>query len=246
MGSVFLYLAIVLMWLCVLVPMWLRRDRNNETELVPAFSEDTSGDTVGDTVGDTPGGTTPDNDGDTLTDPAPAAGPSADASGPRSGDDSSASDAAPVPAGPAGDPPPGRVQLDREIDQQGGAPADQVGARSPGGQLGQVRHRQFAQHDPLCLGDVTTGHRPDAGRRPGRPRPAARHRHVVRRLARGPVSTLRLRLLGHPGRLTPTAETPDRVGVTPVGVPVGGRRRGQAVPLIVAEPSTMSPPGSGR
>ncbi|MEU4835679.1 hypothetical protein [Streptosporangium sp. NPDC023615] len=26
--SVFLYLAIVVMWLCVLVPMWLRRDRN--------------------------------------------------------------------------------------------------------------------------------------------------------------------------------------------------------------------------
>ncbi|MBB2915494.1 hypothetical protein FHS43_006815 [Streptosporangium becharense] len=27
-GSVLLYLAIVVMWLCVLVPMWLRRDRN--------------------------------------------------------------------------------------------------------------------------------------------------------------------------------------------------------------------------
>ena len=26
-GSVFLYLAIVVMWLCVLVPMWLRRDK---------------------------------------------------------------------------------------------------------------------------------------------------------------------------------------------------------------------------
>ncbi|MFF0306915.1 hypothetical protein ACFYSC_05780 [Streptosporangium sp. NPDC004379] len=31
-GSVLLYLAIVVMWLCVLVPMWLRRDR-------PAYSE---------------------------------------------------------------------------------------------------------------------------------------------------------------------------------------------------------------
>ncbi|WP_214416638.1 hypothetical protein [Sphaerisporangium fuscum] len=28
MGSAFLYLGIVLMWLCVLVPMWLRRDRH--------------------------------------------------------------------------------------------------------------------------------------------------------------------------------------------------------------------------
>ncbi|GAA3133019.1 divisome protein SepX/GlpR [Streptosporangium carneum] len=33
MSSVLLYLAIVLMWLCVLVPMWLRRDRATFTEL---------------------------------------------------------------------------------------------------------------------------------------------------------------------------------------------------------------------
>jgi hypothetical protein len=32
-GSVVLYLAIVVMWLCVLVPMWLRRDRSNLAEL---------------------------------------------------------------------------------------------------------------------------------------------------------------------------------------------------------------------
>ncbi|GAA3019453.1 hypothetical protein [Streptosporangium longisporum] len=31
--SVFLYLAIVVMWLCVLVPMWLRRDRNTYADL---------------------------------------------------------------------------------------------------------------------------------------------------------------------------------------------------------------------
>jgi hypothetical protein len=31
-GSVFLYLAIVVMWLCVLVPMWLRRDKTAMTE----------------------------------------------------------------------------------------------------------------------------------------------------------------------------------------------------------------------
>ncbi|MFC3985564.1 divisome protein SepX/GlpR [Streptosporangium jomthongense] len=33
MSSVLLYLAIVVMWLCVLVPMWLRRDRAAFTEL---------------------------------------------------------------------------------------------------------------------------------------------------------------------------------------------------------------------
>lgn len=33
MSPVFLYLAIVVMWLCVLVPMWLRRDKNNLAEL---------------------------------------------------------------------------------------------------------------------------------------------------------------------------------------------------------------------
>ncbi|MEV4096665.1 divisome protein SepX/GlpR [Streptosporangium saharense] len=33
MSSVLLYLAIVVMWLCVLVPMWLRRDRVTFTEL---------------------------------------------------------------------------------------------------------------------------------------------------------------------------------------------------------------------
>ncbi|MFD0887425.1 hypothetical protein ACFQ08_23015, partial [Streptosporangium algeriense] len=32
MSSVLLYLAIVVMWLCVLVPMWLRRDRVTFTE----------------------------------------------------------------------------------------------------------------------------------------------------------------------------------------------------------------------
>ncbi|WP_063780539.1 divisome protein SepX/GlpR [Nonomuraea sp. SBT364] len=34
MSGAFLYLAIVIMWLCVLVPMWLRRDKNNLAELV--------------------------------------------------------------------------------------------------------------------------------------------------------------------------------------------------------------------
>ncbi|WP_433245825.1 divisome protein SepX/GlpR [Streptosporangium sp. CA-135522] len=32
MSSAFLYLAIVIMWLCVLVPMWLRRDRSTFVE----------------------------------------------------------------------------------------------------------------------------------------------------------------------------------------------------------------------
>ncbi|MEU7004438.1 hypothetical protein [Nonomuraea sp. NPDC046570] len=37
MSSVLLYLAIVVMWLCVLVPMWLRRDRNNLAELEETY-----------------------------------------------------------------------------------------------------------------------------------------------------------------------------------------------------------------
>ncbi|WP_326645007.1 hypothetical protein OG884_11880 [Streptosporangium sp. NBC_01755] len=47
MSSVVLYLAIVIMWLCVLVPMWLRRDRNTlvETTKDPesyAYDEDSA------------------------------------------------------------------------------------------------------------------------------------------------------------------------------------------------------------
>ncbi|GAA4924851.1 hypothetical protein HD597_011359 [Nonomuraea thailandensis] len=33
MSSVLLYLAIVVMWLCVLIPMWLRKDKQNLAEL---------------------------------------------------------------------------------------------------------------------------------------------------------------------------------------------------------------------
>ncbi|MFC7102219.1 hypothetical protein ACFQQB_18240 [Nonomuraea rubra] len=33
MSSVLLYLAIVVMWLCVLIPMWLRKDKANLAEL---------------------------------------------------------------------------------------------------------------------------------------------------------------------------------------------------------------------
>ncbi|MGP3963083.1 divisome protein SepX/GlpR [Nonomuraea sp. 3N208] len=33
MSSVLLYLAIVVMWLCVLIPMWLRKDKTNLAEL---------------------------------------------------------------------------------------------------------------------------------------------------------------------------------------------------------------------
>ncbi|GAA0940878.1 divisome protein SepX/GlpR [Nonomuraea longicatena] len=39
MSSVLLYLAIVVMWLCVLVPMWLRRDKTNLAELAELEEE---------------------------------------------------------------------------------------------------------------------------------------------------------------------------------------------------------------
>ncbi|GAA0399973.1 hypothetical protein GCM10009530_59720 [Microbispora corallina] len=43
MGSAFLYLAIVVMWLSVLLPMWLRRDRNADDDLVDASSDPDTG-----------------------------------------------------------------------------------------------------------------------------------------------------------------------------------------------------------
>ncbi len=39
MSSAFLYLLIVVMWLCVLVPMWLRRDKTNLAELAELEEE---------------------------------------------------------------------------------------------------------------------------------------------------------------------------------------------------------------
>ncbi len=96
MGSVFLYLAIVLMWLCVLVPMWLRRDRNDEAELVPAFgAEDTASDTASDAgaiVGEDTG------EGDTLSEPAPT--PMSAASADPTGTASSLQGASPQAATP--------------------------------------------------------------------------------------------------------------------------------------------------
>ncbi|MEV7970046.1 hypothetical protein AB0O34_29280 [Sphaerisporangium sp. NPDC088356] len=49
MSSAFLYLGIVLMWLCVLVPMWLRRDRNS-VEIAELYNEgeESDGDTLAD------------------------------------------------------------------------------------------------------------------------------------------------------------------------------------------------------
>ncbi|MEV2267747.1 divisome protein SepX/GlpR [Nonomuraea africana] len=43
MSSVLLYLAIVVMWLCVLVPMWLRRDRSNLAELEEFYAAEVTG-----------------------------------------------------------------------------------------------------------------------------------------------------------------------------------------------------------
>ncbi|WP_424536399.1 hypothetical protein ACOZ38_41895 [Sphaerisporangium viridialbum] len=51
MSSAFLYLGIVLMWLCVLVPMWLRRDRHS-VEMAELYNEGEESD--GDTLADIP------------------------------------------------------------------------------------------------------------------------------------------------------------------------------------------------
>jgi hypothetical protein len=51
MSSAFLYLGIVLMWLCVLVPMWLRRDRHT-VDISDLYGETEGSD--GDTLSDVP------------------------------------------------------------------------------------------------------------------------------------------------------------------------------------------------
>ncbi|GGL16467.1 hypothetical protein Sme01_36500 [Sphaerisporangium melleum] len=48
MSGAFLYLGIVLMWLCVLVPMWLRRDRHTLDADLYAGGEEFDGDTLAD------------------------------------------------------------------------------------------------------------------------------------------------------------------------------------------------------
>ena len=57
MSSAFLYLGIVLMWLCVLVPMWLRRDRHAEDFDAEFVDDDMYGEAEefeGDTLADLP------------------------------------------------------------------------------------------------------------------------------------------------------------------------------------------------
>ena len=77
--------------------------------------------------------------------------------------------------------PRGR-RLDRQVDQQGRAAADQVGAGPAGRQLGQERQvRQLAEDDAERLARVGARHRADAGRalrRPGK-RHRMAHRDIV-------------------------------------------------------------------
>ncbi|OPG14221.1 hypothetical protein [Microbispora sp. GKU 823] len=54
MGSALLYLAIVVMWLSVLLPMWLRRDRHTDDDL---FEEQAEASTLSESLADdSPGG----------------------------------------------------------------------------------------------------------------------------------------------------------------------------------------------
>ncbi|GII65370.1 hypothetical protein Skr01_54550 [Sphaerisporangium krabiense] len=70
MSSAFLYLGIVLMWLCVLVPMWLRRDRHSIDVIEPfgphedrSDLQEPNGDTLTDVpVSDLPAATPSDDD----------------------------------------------------------------------------------------------------------------------------------------------------------------------------------------
>ncbi|MEU6410298.1 hypothetical protein [Microbispora sp. NPDC046933] len=95
MGSAVLYLAIVVMWLSVLLPMWLRRDRQTDDELFEEQAEastlseplaadgsseaagsEGASDDASDDTGDADGG-----DADTVVTPPAAAADSAESSG---------------------------------------------------------------------------------------------------------------------------------------------------------------------
>ncbi|MFI6458028.1 hypothetical protein ACIBF6_41560 [Streptosporangium amethystogenes] len=118
MSSVVLYLAIVIMWLCVLVPMWLRRDRNTlaETAKDPesyAYDEDSA-----ETLVEPPHASSPESPAESSSGVLSATGtmpefpPGDDASPP--GDRETPADARTAPeAPPARRPNPRRAAAER-------------------------------------------------------------------------------------------------------------------------------------
>ena len=63
-----------------------------------------------------------------------------------------------VLTGPVHQPPPGRLQVDMQVDEQGRRPAEQVGARPSARQLGQMRQvGQLADDGPGGLQRLAAG-----------------------------------------------------------------------------------------
>ncbi|MFC4536568.1 hypothetical protein [Sphaerisporangium dianthi] len=106
MSSAFLYLGIVLMWLCVLVPMWLRRDRHTFDIIEPYTDVEEQEDS--DDSGE-PGECDEGSEGDTLAE-APVAKASAGQA-------------------PAADPADDEITM--EIDASASAPAASPAATAP-------------------------------------------------------------------------------------------------------------------
>ncbi len=72
---------------------------------------------------------------------------------------------------PVGQPPAARGNLGRQVDQQREGSSDQVRARSPVGQLGQIGEAgQLAGHYPHCLRRISPRHGSDPGSASGWPR----------------------------------------------------------------------------
>ena len=90
-----------------------------------------------------------------------------------------------VSAGPVDQPPAVRLQVDREVHEDGGRPTDQIGARSTLRQLGQVRAvGQQVTHRCEGFDDIVKYH-PTHEESPVAPRDA------VPRMMTAPVESLR-------------------------------------------------------
>ncbi|MDH2430484.1 hypothetical protein [Sphaerisporangium sp. TRM90804] len=89
MSSAFLYLGIVVMWLCVLVPMWLRRDRPAVEADELYEGEEPDGDTLTDVHVNAPPGKAPELGDDDLTMELDTSAAPGRLASPSTGDDAS-------------------------------------------------------------------------------------------------------------------------------------------------------------
>ena len=70
-----------------------------------------------------------------------------------------------VDPGGVGEPPPGGLEVESQLADETERATGHVGDRSPRGNLREVRQvGQLVEHQAHGLGEVLTGHRPDASR----------------------------------------------------------------------------------